>query len=144
MAEKQRSPLDVFGVFAELATQFEQAGNLAANASMKSAEFSRAMNEALAASVGAQRIGLEARRRVYELFDVASHSDIVAVQERLAAIDEKLHTIAEVLSRLDPMASAAPARPRTRKPPAESMAEPSPTPAPAPAEVRKRAARTRR
>jgi hypothetical protein len=135
MTEKQRSPFDMFGLFADWATQFEQAGNREGNRTMQSAEFSRLMNEALAASTGAQRVAFEARRRFYEMFDVASHSDIVAVQERLAAIDEKLHTIADVLSRLDPLATgtATPARPRTRKPPPEPIAQPSPAAtAPAP------------
>lgn len=116
----ERSLLDPFGLIAELASQIEKAGNRTGNERMGSAEFSAALNKALALSLGVRKLSGDALRRVQLALNVASHDDIVALNEKLQAIDEKLLAITQVLERLDPQAvPAEPARPRTRKPPPE-------------------------
>lgn len=128
----ERSLLDPFGLIAELAAQIEKAGNRAGNERMRSAEFSATLNKALALSLGVRKLSGDALRRVQLALNVASHDDIVAVNEKLQAIDEKLLDITQVLERLDPQAvPAEPVRPRTRKPPPE----PAPVLASAPAPV---------
>jgi hypothetical protein len=142
----ERSLLDPFGVIAEFAAQIEKAGNRAGNEHMRSAEFSAALNRALAVSVGAKKLSGDALRRMQLLFNVASHDDIVAVTEKLQAIDEKLLAIAQVLERLDPQAPPPErARPRTRKPPPQpAPAAPAPVVAEEPAPVRARRRPSRR
>ena len=124
----ERSLLDPFGLIAEFAAQLEKVGNRAGNERMRSPEFSVAMNRALAISLGVKKLSGDSLRRAQLLFNVASHDDIVAVTEKLQAIDEKLLAITQVLERLDPQAPPVqPVRPRTRKPPPEpAPAAPSP------------------
>lgn len=140
----ERSLLDPFGLIAELASQIEKAGNRAGNERMRSAEFSAALNKALALSLGVRKLSGDALRRVQLALNVASHDDIVALNEKLQAIDEKLLAITQVLERLDPQAAPAePVRPRTRKPPPEPApvaSAPAPAPEP-PAPAKRRPAR---
>ena len=125
----ERSPLDPFGLIAELASQIEKAGNRYGSEVVGSADFSAALNRALVVGLGVKKLNGDALRQMQLLFNVASHDDIVAITEKLQAIDDKLLAMTQVLERLDRQNMPAQnATPRTRKPP-----EPAPAVLPPPA-----------
>jgi len=139
----ERSMLDPFGLWAQLAAKVEKVGNEAAQSSMKSAEFSALMNKALAGSMTARKALREAMRRYLEVMNLPSRDDITALGEQLRALEDRLVDVSAALERLDPHAgaggrAAVPMPPRTRKPPPEASSDP---PAAAPAAPPAKAAR---
>ena len=132
----ERSMLDPFGLWAELAAIVEKVGNEAGQRGMKSAEFSALMNKALAGSITARKAIHEAMRRYLEVMNLPSRDDITALGEQLRAVEDRLVDMSAVLERLDPNGGAGgraapPIPPRTRKPPPEASSDSPAASAPA-------------
>lgn len=83
---------------------------------------SSALNTWVEASLTVQRMVADQLERYYAAFNIPSHSDLVALGERLKVIEETLSRLeSAVLAQSGGRTSAAAARPkpaRTKKPPA--------------------------
>ena len=121
--------LDPFALVRDLVAKIEKGINESANPLLKSGEFSRVANKVMSAAMVAKKLAQELTQRYFEALNIPSRSDMMALGDRLQAIEDRLINMQSTLDRLAGGASrpalAAPAPARTRKPPA-----PVPVPAP--------------
>ena len=121
--------LDPFALVRDLVSQLEKGVNEFASPLMKSDGFSQGANKVMSAAMVAKKLAQELTQRYFEALNIPSRSDMMALGDRLQAIEDRLINMQSTLDRLAGGASrpalAAPAPARTRKPPA-------PVPAPAP------------
>ena len=118
MAEK--APLDPEAMWRDLIGKWEKATNELANQSMGSDEFSRSMNRMMGAQVDFQKSFGDLISRYLVSLNLPSRSEMVAIGERLGAIESSLERIATTLERMagTPSDVATGARPpRTKQPP---------------------------
>lgn len=93
--------------------------------------FSSAMNTWVEASLTVQRMVADNLERYYSAFNIPSHGDLVALAERMKAVEETLARIEAVVTKGAPKdaasrrtKAAAPAKPaRTKRPPVASGAK---------------------
>jgi hypothetical protein len=83
--------------------------------------FSTAMSTWVEASLTVQRMVADGLERYYQAFNIPTHGDLVALGERMKAIEESMSRIEDALATMAPDAvSRTAVRPkpsRTRKPP---------------------------
>lgn len=131
------TPLDPLAMWREMLAQVEKGVNQLASQSVKSEKFAKAANQLSSANRARRKMTQALVSRYSEEFNLPTHSDIEAINERLQALEDRIVEIATTLKRLAdalaPVASASgPAR--TRKPPELAPPAAAPVAAPAPAE----------
>jgi hypothetical protein len=128
MAEKtSENPLDTWRQFI---TDSERQWNGFFKEVLGTDTFSSAMNTWVEASLTVQRMVADNLERYYAAFNIPSHSDLVALAERLKAVEETLARIETAVTKTPRKAAAArrgkaapPARPpRTKRPPVAAAA----------------------
>lgn len=111
--------LDPFSLVRGLVSQLEKGFNEFANPLMKSDGFSQGANKAMSTAMVAKKLAQELTQRYFEALNIPSRSDVIALGDRLQALEDRLINIESTLNRLAGGASrpavASPAR--TRKPP---------------------------
>ena len=80
------------------------------------------MNTWVEASLTVQRMVADNLERYYSAFNIPSHADLVALAERMKAVEDTLARIESALSNVAPQAAATRAKPqakpaRTKQPP---------------------------
>jgi len=113
------TPLDPFALMRDLVSQLEKGVNEYANPLMESDGFAKGANQAMGAAMVAKKLAQELTQRYFEALNVPSRSDIIALGDRLQAIEDRMIGMQAALDRLAGGA-ALPARPapsRTRRPP---------------------------
>jgi hypothetical protein len=118
MADKSNDPVVLWQtVIGEL----EKGFNSFANQAMASPEFSKAMNQAGGAAVGAQKQLGELMEKYLLAMNLPSRAQLVGMAERLQSIEGQLNEIKALLHQLHPAAPAggygSSRPPRTRRPP---------------------------
>lgn len=139
--------LDPLALLRDLVGKIEKRVNDTARPLMGSPEFSRVANQVMAGVTVAKQLARNLTQRYFEALNVPSRADIVALADRLQALEDRIIGIQATLDQM-----AAPARPlalpgprRTRKPPEAVAIEVSPMPAALPAaRAVRRPARTRK
>ena len=123
--------LDPFSLVRDLVSQLEKGFNEVANPIMKSDGFSQGANKAMSAAMVAKKLAQDLTQRYFEALNIPSRSDIVALTDRLQALEDRMINMQATLDRVAGSSSrpalAAPSR--TRKPPApivEVVATPVP------------------
>jgi SMC interacting uncharacterized protein involved in chromosome segregation len=115
-----RPDADAAAILRDLIGQWESAVNARLNEAMATDEFSRNVNEAIAASLGAQRSMGDLLERYLRLLNLPSRADVASFDARLRSVEEKLDLVLRLLSRLPAVSDAPNAMPpRTKQPPAE-------------------------
>ena len=129
MAEPQS--LDPFALVRGLVSQLEKRVNEVANPLMKSDGFAQSANRAMSAAIVARKLAQDLNQRGFELLNIPSRSDLIALGDRLQALEDRMIGMQAALDRLNGVgtrpALSAPAR--TRRPPApvvEVVAAPAP------------------
>jgi hypothetical protein len=116
--------LDPFSLVRDLVSQLEKGVNEFANPLMKSDGFAQGANKVMSAAMVAKKLAQELTQRYFEALNVPSRSDVIALGDRLQALEDRLINMQSTLDRLaggtSRPALAAPAR--TRKPPAPAPA----------------------
>jgi hypothetical protein len=131
---------DPFAPWRELVTMLEKAVNETANPVLKSGEFSLAANRLISGAVAAKKLAQDLTQRYFEALNVPSRNDILALTDRLQALDDRMIGIQSTLDQIAAparRASLPPPPTRTRKPPA-SVSEAIPASIPARARKSKR------
>jgi hypothetical protein len=106
--------------FREMLGQWEGVANQLGSELMKSGEFARTVHGATSASLKAQELAKDAMGRALSAANMPSREDIVAVGERMSAMEERLSRIESLLIKLAGHDVARVERPRparTKKPP---------------------------
>ncbi len=136
--------LDPFALIRGLVAKVEKGINEAAGPIMGSGEFSRAANRLAGGVAIAKKLAQDLTQRYFEALNVPSRADLVALDGRLQALEDRLINLQATLDQMrGPVRrTALPAPSRTRKPPAVVVIEP-PAAASKSASVR-RPARTRK
>lgn len=114
------TPLDPLGMWREMLAQVEKGVNQLASQSVKSEKFAKAANQLTSANRARRKVTQALVSRYSEEFNLPTHSDIEAINERLQALEDRIVDIATTLKRLaDALApvAAASGPARTRKPP---------------------------
>jgi hypothetical protein len=91
--------------------------------------FSNSMNAWVEASLTVQRMVADQLERLYTTFNIPSHSDLVALGERMKAIEDTLGRLESNIAAGTATASKTAARPRpprTKRPPARNGAGAAP------------------
>jgi hypothetical protein len=122
MPNQSNDPAEIWRTFL---AEFERNANNIANQAMGSQEFSRVMNQASGATVGAQKAFGDMMERYLASTNLPSRAQLTNIGERLQAIESQLSEIKALLNRIhgddrpaSPAASLAPPRPpRTKRPP---------------------------
>ena len=112
--------LDPFSLVRGLVSQLEKGFNEFANPLMKSDGFSQGANKAMSTAMVAKKLAQELTQRYFEALNVPSRSDVIALGDRLQALEDRLITMQSTLDRLAGGAASRPALAspaRTRKPP---------------------------
>ncbi len=78
--------------------------------------FSSSMNAAVEASLTAQRMIADNLERFYTTFNIPTHNDLVALGERMKAIEETLARLESALVQSNPKLAAVVRAPARRKP----------------------------
>jgi len=123
--------LDPFWFWRNLVEQMGKSVNQNAKENMQSEEFGRALAHVTDASVAGRNMTRALMKKYFEAFDLPSRSDMLALDERLQAIEDQLINLTATLNRLNPDAPVRAAQPtgtapaRTRKPPAAGGSPPS-------------------
>ena len=122
---------DPFALWQQMLGEMEKGFNAFANQAMSSPEFSKAMNQAGGASAGAQKQFGELMERYLLNMNLPSRAQMVGIAERLQSIESQLNEITTMLRQMNANAggasgyAGAPRPPRTKRPPAPSVAPPS-------------------
>ncbi len=119
MTEKTENPLDTWRQFI---TDSERQWNGFFKEVLGTETFSSAMNTWVEASLTVQRMVADNLERYYSAFNIPSHADLVALAERMKAVEDTLARIESALSNVAPRAAATRAKPqakpaRTKQPP---------------------------
>ena len=135
--------LDPFSLVRDAVAQIEKLVNERAGPLMKSDGFASGANKLMSAALVAKKLAGDLTQRYFEALNVPSRSDLLALGDRLQALEDRMIGIQATLDQLAGTRahSALPAPSRTRKPPApviDVVAAPVPTPAAKPATKRKR------
>jgi hypothetical protein len=118
---KEPSSLDPFVLVRELVARLEKGINQVATPLMKSDGFAKNANKAVSAALVAKKLAQDLTQRYFEALNVPSRSDIIALGDRLQALEDR---VVDMQGTLDRLAGGAASRPalsapsRTRKPPA--------------------------
>lgn len=112
--------LDPFALVRDLVSRLEKGFNEVANPIMKSDGFSKGANTAMSAAMVAKKLAQDLTQRYFEALNIPSRSDIVALTDRLQALEDRMINMQSTLDRLAGGGNrpALPAPSRTRKPPA--------------------------
>ncbi len=122
----ERPAMDPLGMWREWVAQSERQWNAFLNQAMATDEFSQAMGKFMDFYLNLQKGMNEAMSRYLQLVNMPSRQEVLALGERLSAIEERLGRIEGALARergdggsgpRAAEAAAAPRPPRTRKPP---------------------------
>lgn len=119
MADQGNDPAELWRT---MLGEMEKGFNAFANQAMATPEFSKAMNQAGAASAGAQRQVGDLMEKYLTGMNMPSRSQMVSFGERLQAIESDIADIKSMMRALyqrsgaDDPSPAAPRPPRTRKP----------------------------
>jgi hypothetical protein len=118
VAEKPAS-LDPFALMRDLVSQLEKGVNEYAKPLMQSDGFAKGANQAMSAAMVAKKLAQELTQRYFEALNVPSRSDVIALGDRLQAIEDRMIGMQATLDRLAGGAAkpALPAPSRTRRPP---------------------------
>jgi hypothetical protein len=134
MADDSRDP---FALWRKMFGEMEKGFNAFANQAMSSPQFSKTMNQASGATVGAQRQLGHLMERYLLAMNMPSRAQMVDMAERLQSIEGHLNDIKTLLQQMSADAAAPPTvipaptpdvlkPPRTKRPPAEpKQAEPT-------------------
>jgi hypothetical protein len=117
--------LDPFALVRDLVSRLEKGINEFANPLMKSDGFAQGANKAMSAAMVAKKLAQELTQRYFEALNIPSRSDVIALGDRLQALEDRMITMQSTLDRLAGGAAGRPALAapaRTRKPP-EPVAE---------------------
>ncbi|MDE2365092.1 MAG: hypothetical protein KGM42_20645 [Hyphomicrobiales bacterium] len=119
MSDKPKDPMDAFR---DLVGQWERGVNQIANQAMGNEQFSRAMHGLSSAAFSARAGVGEAMEKYLATVNLPSRADIVAIGERLQAIESHLARLTELVALVAganaPAAANAASKPkRTRQPP---------------------------
>jgi hypothetical protein len=111
--------LDPFALVRDLVAKIEKGINESANPLLKSGEFSRVANKVMSAATVAKKLAQDLTQRYFEALNVPSRTDIVALGDRLQALEDRMIVIQATLDQMGAPArrAALPAPSRTRKPP---------------------------
>ncbi len=123
MADDSKDP---FALWRKMMGEMEKGFNAFANQAMSSPQFSKTMNQAGGATVGAQKQLGNLMERYLLAMNMPSRAQMVDMAERLQSIEGHLNDIKTLLQQMNAMngmtrdstAVAAPKPPRTRRPPA--------------------------
>ena len=123
--------LDPFALVRDLVSQIEKKVNEIANPLMKSDGFAQGANRAMSAAMVAKKLAQDLTQRYFEALNIPSRADVIALTDRLQALEDRMINMQSTLDRLAGGAGrpALPAPSRTRKPPApviEVAARPAP------------------
>ena len=111
--------LDPFALVRGLVAKIEKGINESANPLLKSGEFSRVANKVMSAATVAKKLAQDLTQRYFEALNVPSRTDIVALGDRLQALEDRMIVIQATLDQMGAPArrTALPPPSRTRKPP---------------------------
>lgn len=104
---------DPLGMWRDMLDKFERQFNEAGNKVMGQEQFSAAMNKASVLPLAMQKALGEAMAKYFAALNLPSREDIVALGERLGAVERELHRLGAALA---PAPAPAVNPPRTRKP----------------------------
>jgi len=133
--------LDPFSLVRGLVAQLEKSVNERSGPVMKTDGFAKGANRAMSAAMIAKKLSQELSQRSFEVLNIPSRADIIALAHQLQAIEDRMIGMQATLDRLAG-GSAKPGLPapsRTRKPPAPVIEIAA---APAPARTRTRKAKS--
>jgi polyhydroxyalkanoate synthesis regulator phasin len=111
-------PFDPVATWQKFVSDWEKQVNEAAARVVGTEEFSRAMNQVTKFSMVAQQQFEKQMEQVLKAYNLPSRSDIAAIQERLASIEELLQQLQIALGQQS--AEVKVDIPRTRRPPSDS------------------------
>jgi hypothetical protein len=115
------SLLDPFDLSRGLAARLEKGLERLADWGVRSDGFTRGMHKALAASLLASRVTNRLQNRLLEAMNLPTRSDLLALGEKLQALEDRVIAISTAIDRRDSRGphrpAALPSPPRTRKPP---------------------------
>mgnify|MGYP001548197855 CR=1 FL=1 len=134
----QTLSLDPFSLVRGLVAQLEKSVNEYSGPVMKSDGFVKGTHKAMSAAMVAKKLSQELSQRSFEVLNIPSRADVIALAHQLQAIEDRMIGMQTTLDRLagGGARSALPAPSRTRKPPAP-IVEVAAAPAPAAKRTRK-------
>jgi LPS O-antigen subunit length determinant protein (WzzB/FepE family) len=114
-------PTDPFAAWRELLAQWEKNANVLGNQTLSTDQFGQSMSQVTSLSLAMQQMMGDMMTRAQAAANMPTRADIVAISERLQAIEQTLNRLAQAVDRLaagDAAPGGATGRPaRTRKPP---------------------------
>jgi hypothetical protein len=119
MTEKTENPLDTWRQFI---TDSERQWNGFFKEVLGTETFSSGMNTWVEASLTVQRMVADNLERYYSAFNIPSHADLIALAERMKAVEDTLARIESMLGKSAPRTTVKRAKPapkpaRTKQPP---------------------------
>src|SRR5258705_11176235 len=116
----EATPLDPFALMRDLVSQLEKGANDFARPLMESDGFAQGANQVTSAALVAKKLAQKLSQRSLEALNVPSRADILALGDRLQAIEDRMIGMQATLDRMpgSPAKSTLSAPSRTRKPPA--------------------------
>ena len=112
---------DPLGMWREMLDKFERQFNEAGNKVMGQEQFSAVVNKASVLPLAMQKALGEAMAKYFAALNLPSRDDIVALGERIGAVERELHRLSAALA---PAPAPAVTPPRTRKPKPAAPAAP--------------------
>jgi len=131
--------LDPFALLSSLVAKIEKGINENAGPILKSGEFSNVANKLMSGAMVAKKLAQDLTQRYFEALNVPSRTDLLALNDRLQALEDRMIVIQATLDRMGapPRRAALAAPSRTRKPPAPLPAPAGEAAITAPARTRK-------
>lgn len=120
----KQTPTDPADAFRELLTQWERGFDSLANRIMGTEGFSRSMNQAQDAQLGAQKAFRDFMTQNLTMANMPTRDDLVRLAESVQDLDRRMARIEDLLQAMAPAARKTKPRsgpPRTRKPPSASQ-----------------------
>jgi polyhydroxyalkanoic acid synthase PhaR subunit len=121
-----QQPPDPLAVWREWLTQSERQWNAFLNEVMGTEQFSQSMGRFMDVYLNMQKSMNDLMGRYFTAINVPTRTDVLALGDRLAAIEERLESIESKVARLadgeskQPLKAEFPRPPRTRKPAANT------------------------
>lgn len=114
------SSLDPFALVRGLVARLEKGINSRAGPLMRTDGFARNANRAMSAALVAKKLAKDLTQRYFEVLNVPSRTDLLALGDRVQGLEDRLIAIQATLDRIvgEPPRPRALTPPRTRKPPA--------------------------
>ena len=116
------NPADPFAAWRDLLAHWEKNMNALGNQAMNTDQFGQSMGQVTTMSLAMQQMLADMMTRAQAAANLPTRADILAISERLQAIEQTLNRLAQVVERLaagEAAGSGTTRRPaRTRKPPA--------------------------